>query len=66
MSTTYLPSSSIIITVAWPGSPTGTEDELMMRIKLSSFSVMPSLVIETVKEILVNPAGNSILYGPEP
>ena len=58
-------SSSIIVTVVWPGSPIVTEDELMMSVKFSTSSVTPSLTNMMLSEVIVDPAGNSTLYGPE-
>ena len=66
VTTIYLPSSSIINTVASPGSSTSKEDELMLRIKLSFSSNISSLVINTLNEALVNPEENVTLYGTEP
>ena len=64
-----LPSSSIIVIVLSLGLPTVTlvsdiEDELTMRVKLSSLSNILSLTIETSNEAVVLPARKVIVYGP--
>ena len=37
----------------------------MMSVKFSTYSVTPSLTIMMLSEVIVDPAGNSTLYGPE-
>ena len=65
----YLPSSSYIVTVAWVGLLTvtlvGSEDGSITRLNFSSPSSTLSLVITTVNETRVTPAGNVTTYGPE-
>ena len=64
-----LPSSSTIVTIALPGLPMltllGSEDELITSIKfLLPLNILSSL-IGISNEILVSPAANVTLYGPE-
>ena len=58
-----------MVTVAWPGSPTvtpvGSEDGLIVSIKLSLPSNMLSSYIGISNGTLVTPAGNVTVYGPE-
>jgi len=60
-----------MVTVARSGLPTvnpvGNEDWSIVRSKFSSMSSnIVSLLIETSNVMLVTPAGNVIVYGPEP
>ena len=57
-----------MVTVTWAGLLVETspdrEVELMVRLKISLSSNKSSSVIETLKPILVCPAGKKISYGP--
>ena len=62
----YLQSSSNMVTVAWLGSDTilsGSDDELIVRWKISSFSNSSLSIILISNETLVSPAGMVIVYG---
>ena len=54
----------------WQGSPhktlAGSEDNVIVRLKFSMPSDILSSIIEIASEILVNPAGNVTVYGPQP
>ena len=64
--TNHSRSSSTIVTVAWPQlTPSGVEDELIVRVKFLSSSNTLSLYIGTTILALISPAGNITLYGPE-
>ena len=58
-----------MVTVASPGLPTvtsvGSEDELIVSIKVSWLSNISSLFIGTLNVALVPPAEIVIVYGPE-
>ena len=58
-----------MVTVASPGSPTvtsvGSEDGLIVILKFSLLSYIPSLFIGILNETVVIPAGNVTGYGPE-
>ena len=64
-----IPSSSIIVTEAWPRSPIitslGRVDTSILRLKDSSISNISSSFIGTENETLVVSAGNVTLNGPE-
>ena len=68
MALLYLPSFSIIVTVAYPGLLTitslGSEDELMVRVKFSFPSNVSSSFIGTLSKAVVIPTLNVTLYGP--
>ena len=64
-----LPSLSTIVTVVLPGSATptllGSEDESIVRVKVSFPSHIISSLMGTLNDILVTSAGNVTVYGPE-
>ena len=64
-----IPSLSIIVTEAWPRSPTitslGRVDTSILRSKDSSISNITSSVIGTENGTLVVSAGNVTINGPE-
>ena len=66
----YLPSSSIIFTVAVPGlprvTPLGNDPGTIIILKSSSFSNMLSSTIEMLNGTIVTPAGIVTVYGPGP
>ena len=59
-----------MFTVALPGlprvTPSGSEDELIVRVKSSLLSSTSSLVIGTSNGTLVTPGRNVTVYGPDP
>jgi len=69
LSANCIPSLSTTVTIALAGLPTvrplGGEDKLMVREKSSASSQILSSIIGTLKDIMVSPAINVTLYGPE-
>ena len=67
--TTSIPSLSTMVTVANPGlprvTPEGSELWSIVRVNSSLLSSMVSLLIGTSNVIVVTPAGNVTVYGPE-
>ena len=65
----HLPSLSTIVNVIWLGSPiatfSGSEEELIVRTKYSSSSVILSSIIVTLSDTLVAPAGKITEYDTE-
>ena len=66
----YSPSSSSIVTITSPESLTvtlaGSDDESIIRLKVSLLSDTSSFIIATSNETLVSPGVNVTLYGTEP
>ena len=65
----YLPSSSTIVTVARLLIPMltsfGRDIELIMRVKFSLSSTVPSFIIKIGSETCVVLGGKVAMYGPE-
>ena len=65
----YLPSLSIIVTVALSGLPTvtpvGSEDGSIVSVKFSLFSMIASSCIVILNGKTVIPEGKVTVYGPE-